>query len=427
VQVTSGTNDDLLSICFSGENGWAVGDDGVILNTVDGGASWSVLECPVSEDLVDVAISDHSDVWVVGRRGTILSASEIENNWQVQPSPTDRDLYGLSVSNGIGWIVGPYTLLRTSNGNDWIDNSSGTYPLRTLEEVLFVDDSNGLAIGYGGSILRTTDAGLSWDYQSLRRNSWLFDAHFINKDTGWLVGFVGFYPYNGLIVGTVDGGNNWTTYPSYDNVTFRSIVFVDSTDGWIVGSAEHETHHGAIYHTADGGHTWQKQDSTISELFDIEFGWFYYGWAVGKNGLIVRTIDKGVHWSSDGLDTTDIIDHNITLKSVTFVDERTGWVAGDDGMVYHTLDGGITWSKQATGTTHDLSDVLFIDEQTGWAVGGYGLILYTDNGGTNWMIQGGRTSRNLSCVTFINAYSGWIVGENGTILRTNLGGRWSAL
>jgi photosystem II stability/assembly factor-like uncharacterized protein len=356
-----------------------------------------------------------------------LSLAAGHDRWTLQPSPTHQDLYGLAVDSSGGWIVGAFTLLRASAGDSWVDNSSGTFPLATLEEVLFLDENNGWAVGYAGTVLHTADGGQSWEYRSLRKDSWLYDICFVNADTGWLVGNVGLYPYDGLIVGTVDGGLSWQSRPRLEGVTLDAITFADSLYGWIVGSAVHETHQGIIYHTDDGGEHWRVQDSALYRLHDIEYLWPNRGWAVGENRLLLRTVGTlygGLHWSGEGLDTTGVIDHEIALWAVSFISDDLGWVAGEGGTVYRTDDGGVTWTALPTGTGRDLADVVFIDGRTGWAVGGDGLILYTFNGGSYWTIQGGRTTRNLTSLSFINALTGWVVGENGTVLKTDLGGRW---
>ena len=65
-----------------------------------------------------------------------------------------------------GWVVGWYgTILRTTDGGiTWTPQTSGisTY----LLSVCFTDINNGTAVGQGGTIIRTTDGGTNWFSQS---------------------------------------------------------------------------------------------------------------------------------------------------------------------------------------------------------------------------------------------------------------------
>lgn len=58
----------------------------------------------------------------------------------------------------------------------------------------------GIAVGYSSAVLQTNDAGASWTEGSLGINTTLQDVHFIDNTTGYAVGG------NGVIVKTSDGG-----------------------------------------------------------------------------------------------------------------------------------------------------------------------------------------------------------------------------
>ena len=67
---------DLSCVAFSdAAHGWAVGADGTILATSNGGATWSGQSSGTTSDLYGVAFSDASHGRAVGQRGTILEKS----------------------------------------------------------------------------------------------------------------------------------------------------------------------------------------------------------------------------------------------------------------------------------------------------------------------------------------------------------------
>jgi photosystem II stability/assembly factor-like uncharacterized protein len=84
-----------------------------------------------------------------------------------------------------------------------------------------------------------------------------------------------------------------------------------------------------------------------------------------------------------------------TIRSVYFVDATTGWAVGQNGIILKTIDGSATWTAQTSGTTQTLNSVYFVSATTGWAVGNDGTLLKTIDGGTNWSVQTSGTTRDL--------------------------------
>ena len=69
VQQTSGTTENLISVYFINENvGWAVGENGIIINTTDGGANWNPQNSNTTDDLYSVKFIDESVGWIINIR-----------------------------------------------------------------------------------------------------------------------------------------------------------------------------------------------------------------------------------------------------------------------------------------------------------------------------------------------------------------------
>ncbi len=60
----------------------------------------------------------------------------------------------------------------------------------------------------GGTILKTTNGGSSWETQNSGTEEFLISSFFINSNTGWVVGS------NGSILKTTNGGVNWLSQTS---------------------------------------------------------------------------------------------------------------------------------------------------------------------------------------------------------------------
>jgi hypothetical protein len=66
-----------------------------------------------------------------------------------------------------------------------------------------------------------------------------------------------------------------------------------------------------------------------------------------------------------------------TLKSVQFPDANTGYAVSRDGIVLKTINGGETWVNVPSGTINWLNSVYMTNSNTGCAVGMSGTILRT--------------------------------------------------
>src|SRR5262249_60314602 len=80
------TGVNLMSVAFSGTtDGWAVGDNGVIVGTHDGGVSWYIYQPSVTNAGLDaVWRRSNTLAWAVGRTGATLATTATADSlaWQ---------------------------------------------------------------------------------------------------------------------------------------------------------------------------------------------------------------------------------------------------------------------------------------------------------------------------------------------------------
>ena len=236
----------LRSVTFTdNQHGWAVGYDGVILATTDGGGHWQAPTSPVNTWLNSVHFTDAQHGWAVGGDGIIIATSDGGLHWQAQTSPVEDRLIS----------------------------------------VHFADAQHGWAVGWNGVILATTDGGEHWQAQTSPVNSSIDSIHFIDAQHGWAVG------QNAVIIATTDGGGHWQSQTSPDTTYLSSVHFTDTQHGWAVGV------NGVILATTDGGGHWQVQTSSVEDrLISVHFTDAQHGWAVGSDGVIIATTDGGTNW-----------------------------------------------------------------------------------------------------------------------------------
>ena len=131
------------------------------------------------------------------------------------------------------------------------------------------------------------------------------DFHFLDKDTGWVVGENSASGKVALFY-TVDGGDNWTDQSPDLAGNLWGIYFTDENIGYAVGENYNIYPPDLILlKTTDGGNNWQQQASPIAKgsLHDVYFTDSTHGFAVGQEvkqtstrSIILRTTD-GTTWS----------------------------------------------------------------------------------------------------------------------------------
>lgn len=97
----------LTAIAFSGgSHGAAVGYDGVILSTTNGGGSWKITRSDQRDTLYAVAFRDEMNAFAVGSGGTILHSTDGGATWMKESSPVTSDLKGVACHGSLTLISG---------------------------------------------------------------------------------------------------------------------------------------------------------------------------------------------------------------------------------------------------------------------------------------------------------------------------------
>ena len=88
------------------KNGWTVGAQGKIFQTVNGGKVWREQKSNVAEDLTDVFFNDTANGWAVGDQGTILRTDTAGNVWTTVKSNARHKLEKIVFVGKKGFAVG---------------------------------------------------------------------------------------------------------------------------------------------------------------------------------------------------------------------------------------------------------------------------------------------------------------------------------
>jgi len=209
---------DLFAAQFPGKVIVVVGDSGVIMRSVDRGATFANPQTTgTKKNLYGIAYNTTS-IFVAGDGGTILKSLSY-NKWTPlipPPSQSTTNYHSVKfISEQMGWVMGEGGAIAfTSNGETWREQKSNT--LADLRAGFFRGqtgapwrDGIGWVVGDSGVILATKDYGTTWLQQSSPTSAMLNNVNFADSLRGWAFGD------GGVIVSTTDGGSTWTQEQSH--------------------------------------------------------------------------------------------------------------------------------------------------------------------------------------------------------------------
>lgn len=335
-------------------------------------AKWSVIrEDDIIRDdgiqgmLHDVHFKDNQNGLVVGDNGLVLETADGGKTWTKKEINTRPP--GAAQAQG-----------RPQGTGGAPPPGFGGGGVATLYNIYFVDEKVGYLTGARGTILKTDDGGKTWNRKMARNETAnqnnnrrrggggirasLMGIQMIDEKIGIIVGT------ENAILKTTDGGETWIGRSERVRVgetrnNLENVLFVSPTTGWIIGSF------GTLLHTKDSGETWEKRNPGFdNNLFGIHFHDENTGWICGQEGLILHTVDGGETWKQQKTGSID------NLLDIHFVDNMIGWAVGDYSAVLHTTDGGKTWTASKAGGSGTLKGVHATDKDHCWTVDDWGVI-----------------------------------------------------
>ncbi|MBO0355265.1 T9SS type A sorting domain-containing protein [Muricauda ruestringensis] len=309
-----------------------------------------------------------------------------------------------------------------------------------LYDVEFLNDTDAIAVGANGVILKTFDKGATWQHMHVIEQtnlvgglytypSNLYEIQFVNETTGFIAG-------SSVLLRTDDAGLNWkpldfdqlgslTTYNGRFMAVSPEVLFIymeryifKSNDG---GQSWSETSYRggfgdprAIYFpndelgfasnnsqtyfiSNDGGETWTNYVLDLEELaYDEDITTFTFrddnvGFAATNKGKVLKTEDQGQSW------VVINAENRSGIKEIHFVDESIGYMIG--GSIYETNDGGLTWSSVYLNVHASIQslDINQLGDRIAVGTGSYenGRAIFASPSGTEWspvstLLGGGR-------------------------------------
>ncbi|MCD4750681.1 MAG: hypothetical protein K8R59_15020 [Thermoanaerobaculales bacterium] len=219
----------------------------------------------------------------------------------------------------------------------------------------------------------------------------------------------------GHILLSEDQGQSWHQAEVPTRSGLNAVHFHDRNFGWAVG------HDGVIVRTQDGGATWERVywvPEDENPLMDVWFSSADEGFAIGAYGSFFETSDGGTTWSSRYISEDDF-----HLNQIVPAGGERLYIAAEAGLFYRSDDGGATWAELPTPYEGSFFGVLPLEGDSVLAFGLRGHLFRSDDAGETWTELETHTVSMLTNSFRLADGTIIITGLGGVVLKSTDGGQ----
>lgn len=286
----------LLDVTRVGPRLVAVGEWGHILTSDDNGGTWTQASVPTSVTLTAVYFPTPAQGWAVGHDGVVLHTSDGGKSWAKQ-------LVGSQV-NGLvlAQVEKVLAAKKAAHGDPKAINSLESFrkdaaaaveegPSRPFLDVWFRNEREGLVVGAFGMILRTEDGGGTWTPILDRIDNPGGHHYYAICQAGPALFLAG---EAGMLFRSDDFGASWARQkPPYEGSYFGLAANKTATVAFGL--------RGRAVRSVDGGRSWElvttPSASALSGGRAFSDGSL---WLVGSDGAVLCSTDGGKTFSVRG-------------------------------------------------------------------------------------------------------------------------------
>ena len=324
-----------------------------------------------------------------------------------------------------GWLITVLFLVECGIAQ-WVQQNSGT--AEKLTDVVMLDTTTAIVVGYAGSILKTTNSGATWIHKEppidilMKWNS----MSFFDKLHGIVAG-------DSFLMTTTNGGEEWQLRSISGTEIFLATDYRGLNHIYVGDDS------GRIYQSIDTGKTWSSKKITTGRIMSI----FYYTLPIMSWRPVYALTNYAIYSTKfyDLIDSTWREEHlgittwGAATKGSNFKAGEPAFIVGYDGqlkvtpVILRKTSADTSWQKYVFPPPMPipvfrggLNDVTVPTSSIAFACGDFGSFVKTIDSGTSWFPLPTGTTRKLNAIDFYDERYGFVVGDSGTILFTSNGG-----
>ena len=307
-----------------------------------------------------------------------------------------------------------------------------------INDLVFTSELRGYFVNEGGSVIQTTDGGVTWSLKDFFQDQNLYEIKFINAQTGFAyVTKNVVYPGDISLIYTTDAGNSWN---ESQTALWGALTFLPISENRMIQATNYSIQTLSNFYgnwqttysmpTFLAGDTLYYQwEETFGNIFGFDLlangnilaignSWNakFYNQLSDSVSFILRSVNTGESWDTLWCDLP------YELKTISFINDQVGWMAGEQNRVYKTIDGGSNWTLQYVDSLFQywstIEQIFALDESNifGSTLGGF---IRSTDGGISWQSSPFPGYNSLK-IFFKNPLEGYAYGSD--LLKTTDGG-----
>jgi predicted outer membrane repeat protein len=235
----------------------------------------------------------------------------------------------------------------------------------------------------------------------------------------------------GHLVNIYYQNSNWNWSDAFNdslfhNYRFNDIYFSNTQTGYFA------TNHGSILKTTDKGAHW----SVIYQSTDLAESITDMSFIGGASDRAIAVTDEGRIITTENGNTWNLASWNYLNRKfygIHLVNGTLAFAVGSAGTVIKMTKPGADWNFEpiyVPGLNKDLYKVFFVSATKGFAIGEEGTFIQTTDGGNSWDVMLNVFPRNdkLNDISFFGTQIGYLSAASGYVWKTTDGGAtWTRL
>jgi membrane protein len=209
IEISEFKKTKLRDIFFIKNNGWIIGESGILLTSSDYGETWGIIKL-ADFKFNSLKMADEKKGYIACDNGFLLSTEDGGRNWTLIEWDNFRhNLNSIAISKDRIYITAGSGMLIKSddNGISWdpyqIKQAAKNDRSLSLNDITFDLNNNLWITGDEGLILHSKDSGKTWEQKKFKDYNY-YTIKFIDNKKGFIGGS------DGIFLSTNDGGNTWT-------------------------------------------------------------------------------------------------------------------------------------------------------------------------------------------------------------------------
>jgi len=329
-----GTRKLLLSVGRAGKHLISVGQTGLALTSANKGRHWTQVPMPTAVMLTAVEFVNEKKGWAVGHDGVILVSNNGGLSWKRQFDGSQANAQILRASQAQLAAAGDIKdeVKRQMLEDRFADAEAASVEgaSRPMMDVHFLDEHHGFVVGSFGQLFETFNGGEHWEFigQRLKNPEGL---HF-NSLHASSQGVLFIAAEGGVVFRSADQGRSWQrTETGYKGNLYGVVT---PGGGGVVMAYGFNGH---LFRSIDGGGQWK-------EIKSVQGKSIVHGVALDAERILLASQDGHLLWSEDAGLSFKLLKQRLNQRRLSHFD------LSPDGQLVAVGLGGITTQQLNTAT-----------------------------------------------------------------------------